>query len=572
MREKIITNIPRLLSLLDRNKFSPTYGCFDRSYWHYKVVDFPAATYQQGVLVLALLYKNQFSENLYYKNNKILDYISAGMLFWANIQNKDGSFNEWYPNERSFVATAFTSYALSEAYLILKDEFSNKDKLKDIVENALKKTGKWLLEKDDKNVFNHTAGAIAGLYNIYLITGENRFKSAAEDKVKLISEYQNEEGWFYEYGGADIGYLTVSLDYLAKYFQKSNDLKIKEILKKALDFMGFFVHPDGTMGGEYGSRNTKYILPHGLTILAGQFEAAGYILSKFHQSLENRRTVIPSTVDDRYFVFFYMSNFLQASLKKYNQPKQEQEEECLPFSKFNHVFSRSGLITVKNQWFHILSNFKKGGIMQIFNVQSDNPHLVYSDSGYFAKLKNGKIITSGWLNSDTCFLGKENSPFKIKFSTGFVYVKYRFFSASKFIFFRLFNYILGRNSYFGSLFNEYIKKIIITKKKKIPLKLEREIIIENNEIIIKDKISKEKNTYFFEELNITDCLTSMHSPTSLYFVPNDLINNSLTAFNFAELLNNNDWFYLEIRLIFEDNLVNIKYVLNGNEILTQKSN
>ncbi len=570
MKEKIIADIPRLLSLLDRNEFSPTYGCFDRSYWHYKVVDFPAATYQQGVLVLALLYKTQFSGNLYYKNNKILDYLYAGMLFWANIQNKDGSFNEWYPNERSFVATAFTSYALSEAYLVLNDEFSNKGKLKEIVENALKKTGKWLWEKDDKNVFNHTAGAIAGLYNIYLITGENRFKSAAEDKVKLIAEYQNEEGWFYEYGGADIGYLSVSLDYLAKYFQKSNDLKIKEILKKALDFMVFFVHPDGTMGGEYGSRNTKYILPHGLTILADKFKAAGYILSKFHQSLENRRIVIPSTVDDRYFVFFFMANFLQASLKGFNQP--QQEEEYLPFSKFKHVFSRSGLITVKNQWFHILSNFKKGGIMQIFNLQSESPHLVYSDSGYFAKLKNGRILTSGWLNSDTCLLGGENNPFKIKFGTNFIYVKYRFFSADKFIFFRLVNYILGKNSYFGSFFNKYLKEMIITRKKKMSLKLEREIIIENNEIIIKDKISKGKDPYFFDKLNITDCLTSMHSPTSLYFISNDLVNNSLTSFDFAELLNNNSEFHIEIRLVFKDKMVSTKYLLNGNEILMQNSN
>ncbi len=570
MKEKIIADIPRLLSLLDRNEFSPTYGCFDRSYWHYKAVDFPAATYQQGVLTLAILYRNQFSGNIYYKNNKILDYIFAGMLFWSKIQNKDGSFNEWYPNEHSFVATAFTVYALSESYLMLKDELSNKNNLKEIVENALKKAGKWLSAKNDKNVLNHTAGAIAGLYNIYLVTGESKFKLAAEDKLKFISEYQNEEGWFYEYGGADIGYLSVSLDYLAKYFHKSNNIEVKKIIEKALTFMGFFVHPDGTLGGEYGSRNTKYILPHGLTILADKFKVARYILSEFHQSWENNRIVISSTVDDRYFVFFYMANFLQAGLREYNRP--QQKEDYLLFSKFKHVFLQSGLITVKNQCFHILSNFKKGGIMQIFNVQSDNHHLVYSDSGYFAKLKNGKILTSGWLNSDTCLLGKKNSPFKIKFSTDFVYVKYRFFSRGKFIFFRLFNYILGKNSYFSSLFNEYIKKIIITKKKKTPLKLEREIIIENNEIIIKDKISKEKEAYFFDKLNMTDYLTSMHSPTSLYFIPNDLVNNSLTRFNFAELLNNNDGVSLEIRLIFEDNFVNIKYVLNGNEILTQNSN
>ncbi len=58
-REILTRSLPRLLSLLDRDPFSPTFGCFDRPFWHYKTcTDFPSAIYQQGLLPLVLLYKH----------------------------------------------------------------------------------------------------------------------------------------------------------------------------------------------------------------------------------------------------------------------------------------------------------------------------------------------------------------------------------------------------------------------------------------------------------------------------------------------------------------------------------
>ena len=69
--EKAIPQIPRLLSLQDRNEFSPTYGCFDRSFWHEKSVDFPTALAQFGVQALALIYSYKFPGNIYFSNAKI---------------------------------------------------------------------------------------------------------------------------------------------------------------------------------------------------------------------------------------------------------------------------------------------------------------------------------------------------------------------------------------------------------------------------------------------------------------------------------------------------------------------
>ena len=45
----------------------------------------------------------------------------------------------------------------------------------------------------------------------WILTGLNK-------KLERILQLQSEEGWFPEYGGADIGYLSVSLDMLAEYY------------------------------------------------------------------------------------------------------------------------------------------------------------------------------------------------------------------------------------------------------------------------------------------------------------------------------------------------------------------
>jgi len=47
-----------LLSAQDRDPFSAAYGCFDRRYWGWKLIDFPEATFQRNVYPLAWYWKN----------------------------------------------------------------------------------------------------------------------------------------------------------------------------------------------------------------------------------------------------------------------------------------------------------------------------------------------------------------------------------------------------------------------------------------------------------------------------------------------------------------------------------
>ena len=63
-------------------------------------------------------------------------------------------------------------------------------------------------------------------------------------------------------------YQGVTLDYLAKYLERSGDGRVADMIERGLGFLARFVFADGTCGGPIGSRSTRYLLPHGLEILS----------------------------------------------------------------------------------------------------------------------------------------------------------------------------------------------------------------------------------------------------------------------------------------------------------------
>ena len=67
-KQIILLEVPKILSLLDRDEDSPTYGCFDRNFWHYKLNDYSNARMQEVCLILAFCHQDKEGE--FYKNEK----------------------------------------------------------------------------------------------------------------------------------------------------------------------------------------------------------------------------------------------------------------------------------------------------------------------------------------------------------------------------------------------------------------------------------------------------------------------------------------------------------------------
>jgi hypothetical protein len=91
-----LRQIPKILTLLDRNSHSPTYGCFDRNFWHYKMVDFPSGMAQEFVWPLALAYSINAPGNVYYQQQSLKRWAEAGILYAARSAHSDGSCDDYF--------------------------------------------------------------------------------------------------------------------------------------------------------------------------------------------------------------------------------------------------------------------------------------------------------------------------------------------------------------------------------------------------------------------------------------------------------------------------------------------
>ena len=82
--KSVLYQVPRILTQLNRNRYSNSYGSFDRNFWHFKTNDISCARFQEAGKVLALLYVTKFKDNIYYQNDQSLKHVKARVLqHWA---------------------------------------------------------------------------------------------------------------------------------------------------------------------------------------------------------------------------------------------------------------------------------------------------------------------------------------------------------------------------------------------------------------------------------------------------------------------------------------------------------
>lgn len=505
----ILANAPRLLGLLNRNISSSSYGSFDREYWHYNTVDFSCARKQEAVLTLTLLYLIRHEKNIYYRNKELLCYIRAALMFWTKIQNKNGSHNEWYPNENSFVVTSFSAYAVSESLLLIKDALPE-DEYHKVIE-ALKKAGDWLLSRHEKRVMNQQTGAAIALLNLYLLTDEAKYLDSSKDKMSLLNQKQSDEGWFLEYGGPDIGYLSLAIDYLCKYYSKTKDASVKEIIDRALSFIKYFIQPNLIAGGEYTSRNTEYLIPHGFEVFSKFNEDALFVASVIRKSLIKPNS-FPSLFDDRYLTYVGYT-WLQAYMD--SNPDIDgsidnniNEHFRKPFKKY---FEKSGLLIINDNRKHLIVNVKKGASFRIFDKNAER---TYSDSGILAK-SEGEWYTSGWLSDTQNYISDD----VLTVSGNMWKVPDKTMTPFNNISLRLFQMTFGRSTFISLWLKERLRDLLITNTKPSNVRYNRVLVFkEDSNMLLRVRDSVLSGKKSISSFSVFAKDTPIYVPSSRYYV------------------------------------------------------
>jgi len=495
--------LPHLLELVDRNRASSTYGSFDRAYWHYRTSDFPSGMFQECVLPLALAYQLNHPENPFYKVERLKELVIAGIQFAARSSHPDGSCDDYFPYERAAGAATFSLYAATEASLLLGLREPS------FVE-FFKRRAAYLAHEgfsESGILSNHKALIVLALYNVFLITGDSFFKKTAGEKLAQLLSLQNTEGWFPEYEGCDPGYLTFTIDFLAKYYQKSKDETVLKPLERAVQFSSFFQHPDGSYGGEYGSRNTFHFLPHGFELMGSRFPVALRMADHFLESLEiGKRSYLE---DDRIFCH-YVYNFLQAYIDYSSRDLVASSHEK---QSFTEIFQEAGLV-IKNSGTHYgVISLCKGGVAKIFFGKK----LVYCDSGLVGQARDGRKFISQVMAKNHSKIEGE----RIQIEGSCYEYQEILFSHWSFLLFRLFLLIFAR--FLPANFTRRIlqAKAVVRTKKKIPFRYSKQFLFDGAPQV-EWKFYLDEPSLQLKSLWIASDATFIYTATSQPFQPGTL--------------------------------------------------
>ena len=510
IREQAILACRRLLSQLNRDPATPTYGCFDRRYWAWKLVDFPEATFQRNIHPLCW-YMDQpeaaGSENL-------VEFIRAGLLYTINIQHKDGSFDQAYPNEHSYGATAFLLSDLITAYQKIKEGFLQDERV--FIENRLMRSADFLYKAAELHGFiaNHLAGAAFALYKSYQLFKETKFRSASSNLVDKIIENQSDEGWFREYIGADPGYQTLCVYYLAQIFKLEHSDNLRNALERSLQFLQFFIHPDGTFGGEYGSRRTEIYYPGGIAILSQEFPVAAEMHTIMKESIRTGNTVNLIDIDMGNLAPLLSNYITAASIVEdtseiYSLPNKQKE--------FTRVFKSAGLAIIATPTYYAVLGISNGGVLKVFNKKTNT--LVYDDCGLHGETNNGQKFSSQTTNLKNP-ITRDGKIFET--SSTFSKTPSQFPTPLNYLLLRIANLTILRCRFLNEAIKKVFVKLLINKNSPVPLRRIRKIEFKQNSIHIADKIEK-TGSIRINALEQGNKFSAIHMASARYFTPSQLV-------------------------------------------------
>lgn len=512
-----VDQIPRLLGNQDRNSLSPTFGCFHRDYWLYKTSDFPDAVRQFAMHAIALVYTYPFEGNIYHGHPKVLDWAAAGLDFWARIQHREGSFDEFYPYERGWVGpTGFTTYSAVETLLLLEPHLD--PEVSHRARDAIHRAAHFIAagEAEEDHLANHHAMACLAVWKSYELLGDPALRKGFDVLWEGFLRYHHaEEGWSREYDGIDPGYLSATASFLAKVNRTRNDPEMTEVISRSMEVCSYFAYPNGYFGGTLGSRNTLHFYPHGFELLAPTMPIAAAVAEWMLTSLEEGKLVPPGIMSDRY-VAYRVPEYLLAFLDA-----QERSAELAPLPWQREPFTEyrpdAGIHVVNRPSYYSISNLAKGGVIKIFDKESFS--LLLNDGGILGKLGAEKVVSSQWIDSEYRREARDDR-WKVAGQLHVVPSK-KTFTPWKMVLFRAFLVAFGWVPSIAHWLKGRIRRLLIIGADRVPSEFHRECEFREEEVIIRDSLSYGTGVDL-HSLRLGDEFAVRHVPQSQFFQAQEL--------------------------------------------------
>jgi hypothetical protein len=303
----VARQLPRVLTQLDRDPDSPTFGGFDRAYWHYKVHDFASAILQQGLFTLEALRDGTLAGGP--PRAAIERWCLGAVAALARRVDRAGAVDEYYPFERSYPGAAFGLYAV--ARVLDRWRTAAPDLLAAVDARPLARLARHVARRVEAEASNQQAAGLAGLALAARLGWlDGAAAASVEAHAPRLFAAQHAEGWFPEYGGPDCGYLSVTLDALVDYLDVTGDPRATLAIDRAVEFLALLVGADGRLPSTLNSRNTDYVVPYGLVRAGARHPGAAWLVEALFRDVDAPSHFLWAT-DDRYHAHYIFASVVR---------------------------------------------------------------------------------------------------------------------------------------------------------------------------------------------------------------------------------------------------------------------
>ena len=383
--------VKRVLTQMDRDPDSPTFGCFDRNHWHYKIRDFPSSILQQGAFVIEALrqYPNEILSEATARK-----WVIAAVNALSRQAEPKGMVAEYFPYEDSYPASAFGLYSASR--IIYDWNRSGLDWSDRVRWSGLKKLARRLAQREELEAANQYAAGLSALAMASTIPEFDLSKKVVRNHANKFFEMQHPEGWFREYGGPDFGYLTVTIDALVDYYDATGDPRASLAVDNAVIFLASLIGCDGELPWTLNARNTDYVVPYGLVRTAKRCPLAAWLVNVLFQKIGDRLHAAWST-DDRYHLHYIYSSIARSipylkEMRRAEPPVQAAQMWLAGCGYWACHFSEPAATVFVGAY--------KGGVLR---VHKEDGHANIYENGWRMKFR-GQLWTTSWWESQNVVL------------------------------------------------------------------------------------------------------------------------------------------------------------------------
>jgi hypothetical protein len=464
---------------MNRDWHSELRGCFDRRYWAWKLVDFPEATFQRLAAPLAWWSLRLHGE----RRREVAEAVKWSLLASAELQHTNGSFDQAFPYEQSWGATAFLLPSLVDGIRTVGESLTDRERERMQAMVKLASTFVRRHREAHGRITNHLAGGAWALAVAGEFLGDESCLVASDALLRRVLASQTEEGWFPEYDGADPGYHSLCLYYLAKLWRRTPRKDLWSALDRGVQFASYFVHPDGSFGGEYGVRRTSVCYPGGFALLASDFPLASRIVERTVGAALDGRAASPATID--------MGNLAPVLenwccvVDHYELGRVPlQHLEALPCDRqsLSKDFVAARLMVRGTEARYMICGAATGGAITVFDKQAQS--VLMHDAGYVAESAHAKLTTQSASGGGSV----ESDSSGITVDVPFVAWRDRKATPIQVLALRLFNLTLGRSLFLGNLVKRALVRVLVRGGTVAKARLRRSITC-GDRVMVVDTIS-----------------------------------------------------------------------------------